>query len=245
MIVSASVGWVLPALLAAGGGAVSANQLRRQIYAMAVAPGEPDRSHCSHCSSRPFGRVPDVRGRCAHCDAQIGPRFAVVELAAALVACVAVLLLGPSIEAVGFASAGIIGVALAAIDIRSYRLPDRLIGIALVMLASTLGIATMLGGEYVRFLEAVGASVALCGAFLIIALIQPGQFGLGDVKLALLTGLALGWLGWQSVLLGACLAFVFSALSTLALLALRRISLRSHIAFGPFMLIGAAAALLR
>jgi leader peptidase (prepilin peptidase)/N-methyltransferase len=74
--------------------------------------------------------------------------------------------------------------------------------------------------------------------------LRPSQLGASDVKLAGLTGLALGWLGWPVLFLGAALAFVLSALVSLGLLAARRISLRDSICFGPFMLGGALVAIL-
>ncbi len=63
---------------------------------------------------------------------------------------------------------------------------------------------------------------------------------MGDVKLAALLGLYLGWLGWTAVLLGALAGFVVQAVAALVLLAARRITLRGDLPFGPAMLIGAA-----
>jgi leader peptidase (prepilin peptidase)/N-methyltransferase len=84
----------------------------------------------------------------------------------------------------------------------------------------------------------------LTGAYLVLALLRPGQLGGGDIKLAGLIGLGLGWLGWPAVIAGAVLAFVLTAVVSLALLAARRIRLRDSICFGPFMLGGALLAIL-
>jgi leader peptidase (prepilin peptidase)/N-methyltransferase len=78
----------------------------------------------------------------------------------------------------------------------------------------------------------------------LLALLRPGQLGGGDIKLAALAGLALGWLGWPAVLAGASLGFLLSAVVSLALLAARRITLRSAISFGPFLLGGTLLAVL-
>ena len=72
----------------------------------------------------------------------------------------------------------------------------------------------------------------------------PVSSGFGDVKLAGLAGLALGWLGWPTLALGAALGFVLCAVVSLGLLATRRIGLRSAICFGPFLLGGAMLAML-
>ena len=81
------------------------------------------------------------------------------------------------------------------------------------------------------------------GSYLLLALLRPGQLGGGDIKLAGLAGLALGWLGWATLLMGAALGFLLSAAASLVLLAARRITLRSEISFGPFLLSGALIAI--
>jgi prepilin signal peptidase PulO-like enzyme (type II secretory pathway) len=77
-----------------------------------------------------------------------------------------------------------------------------------------------------------------------LGLVRPGQLGGGDIKLAGLAGLVLGWLGWPTVLFGAALGFVLAALASLVLLAARRITLRGAISFGPFLLAGALLVIL-
>jgi leader peptidase (prepilin peptidase)/N-methyltransferase len=76
--------------------------------------------------------------------------------------------------------------------------------------------------------------------YLVLALIAPSGLGMGDVKLAGLLGLYLGWLGWGAVVLGAMAGFVVQAVVALLLLATRRIGLRGELPFGPAMLAGAA-----
>ena len=71
-------------------------------------------------------------------------------------------------------------------------------------------------------------------------LISPRGLGMGDVRLAFVLGLYLGWLGWAAVVLGALAGFVVQAVIALGLLATRRIRLRDELPFGPAMLAGAA-----
>ena len=52
------------------------------------------------------------------------------------------------------------------------------------------------------------------------AAINPAGLGLGDVKLGLVLGLHLGWLGWSQVLAGAVLGFVLQAVVAVVLLGL-------------------------
>jgi leader peptidase (prepilin peptidase)/N-methyltransferase len=143
-----------------------------------------------------------------------------------------------------FGLLGALGVALGAIDIAVYRLPDRLTLPAYFATLALLSLAALLGHDAGALLRALLASVALAATYFLLAVLRPGQLGGGDVKLAGLIGLALGWLGWSPVLYGAAFGFVLSAVVSLILLAVRRISLRSSICFGPFMLGGALLAIL-
>jgi leader peptidase (prepilin peptidase)/N-methyltransferase len=67
--------------------------------------------------------------------------------------------------------------------------------------------------------------------------------GFGDVKLAGVLGLYLGYLGWAHLFAGTFAAFVLGGLWSVAILLSRKGNLRSAIPFGPFMLAGAAAAM--
>jgi leader peptidase (prepilin peptidase) / N-methyltransferase len=80
--------------------------------------------------------------------------------------------------------------------------------------------------------------------YLLIGVARPGQLGGGDIKVAGLAGLALGWFGWRTLLAGAALGFILAAVASLALLAARRVTLHSAISFGPFLLGGALIAIL-
>jgi leader peptidase (prepilin peptidase) / N-methyltransferase len=135
----------------------------------------------------------------------------------------------------------LVGTLLAAVDLRTHRLPDRLVlpgaaGVLLLLLlaAATQGAWTTLGRAV------VAALVSLVGYFLL-ALLRAGGLGLGDVKLGGLLGVWLGWFGWSHVVGGVLAAFGLGGLVALALLLTRRVSRSSAIAFGPWMVLGAAA----
>jgi leader peptidase (prepilin peptidase)/N-methyltransferase len=68
--------------------------------------------------------------------------------------------------------------------------------------------------------------------------------GFGDVKLAGLLGLYLGWLGWSPVWIGTLAGFLLGGLAGVALLVARRAHRRTAIPFGPSMLAGALLAVL-
>ena len=77
-----------------------------------------------------------------------------------------------------------------------------------------------------------------------LGLALAGSMGLGDVKLAAVTGLLLGWLGWPAVVLGTVSAFLLAAVVAVVLL-VRGAPRTSHLAFGPAIIAGAAVAVLR
>jgi leader peptidase (prepilin peptidase) / N-methyltransferase len=214
--------------------------LRGPVFRMAVPSGEPERTGCPHCGAT-------VRrwrsASCLDCGRRLGPP-AVLELVTAAVLALLCARFAGQPTVLAFGPLGVLGVALGAIDIAVYRLPDRITLPAYLATLALLSLAAVLGHDAGALLRALLASLALAAAYLLLAILRPGQLGGGDVKLAGLIGLALGWLGWSPVLYGAALGFVLSAVVSLVLLAARRISLRSSICFGPFMLGGALLAIL-
>jgi leader peptidase (prepilin peptidase)/N-methyltransferase len=214
--------------------------LRGPVFRMSVAGGDPERTACPDCGAALAG------WRAARCRA-CGKRFlapAVLELiTAAVLAPVCGRFAGqPAVLAFGFL--GALGVALGAVDVAVHRLPDRLTLPAYPVLVVLLGAAAAIGHDFGALVRALLAGVALAAVYLLLALLRPGQLGGGDIKLAGLLGLGLGWVGWPTVLAGTLLAFALTAVVSLVLLAARRISLRSEIFFGPFMLGGALLAVL-
>jgi leader peptidase (prepilin peptidase)/N-methyltransferase len=137
---------------------------------------------------------------------------------------------------------GALGVAMAYVDLREHRLPDPLTAAALVGGGSLLAVAAAATGAWGAYGRAWLAAMAMFAAFLALALLRPADLGLGDVKLAGVLGLVLGWQGWGFVLVGAFLGFLFGGLTGVGLMLVRRAGRRSSIPFGPFMLLGALVA---
>jgi len=141
-----------------------------------------------------------------------------------------------------FLALGAFGVALGYVDLRRHRLPDALTYAALAAGVLLLGAAAVVDREWGDFVRALLGALALRGFYWLLAMIRPADMGLGDVKLAAVLGLYLGWLGWDFLLVGAFLGFLIGGLVGLVLLALRRAALRTAVPFGPSMLAGALVA---
>ena len=141
---------------------------------------------------------------------------------------------------------GVVGVALTFIDLDVQRLPDLIVLPSYPIAFVLLLVPTVVSGHWGWLLRAVTAALVLFVVYLVLALVSPGGGGLGygDVKLAGLLGLLLGWLGWGSVILSVVAAFVIGGVIALILLLSGRASRSTHIAFGPSMILGAWVALM-
>jgi leader peptidase (prepilin peptidase)/N-methyltransferase len=142
-----------------------------------------------------------------------------------------------------FVALAVLGTGLSAIDIFCHRLPT-----VIVVPAIAAGVISLLGlaigtGEWRSFGRALLGALALGLLFLLLYLIPGGNLGYGDVPLAVLLGLFLGWLGWLEVIWGALLPWLINGPVALVLLLRRRVDRKSRLPFGPAMLAGALLAI--
>ncbi|WP_029433862.1 prepilin peptidase [Blastococcus sp. URHD0036] len=165
-----------------------------------------------------------------------------VEAGTAVLCALTALRPGPSPELPAFVVLAVAAVLLAVIDVQHRLLPDRVVLPSIAVVALLLTAAAAVDGDWAQLGRALLGAVVLFAVFLVMALLAPGQLGMGDVKLAALLGLALGWLGWPAVLFGVLASFVVQALLAVVLLAAGRVTLRSALPFGPAMLLGSALA---
>ena len=135
-----------------------------------------------------------------------------------------------------------LGVAMAYIDMREHRLPDWLTYPAFGGAAFALAGAATITGDWASYGRAWAGAIVLTSAFVVLALVRPGELGFGDVKLVASLGMLLGWIGWGHVVLGAFLSFLLGGVFSIVLLSLRRAGRRTAIPFGPFLLAGTLAA---
>ncbi len=169
----------------------------------------------------------------------LGPPIATVELVLAGVLALVAWRVREPFPLLAFSWIAVIGVALAFVDVAVHRLPD-----ALTLSAFVGGVGLLaLAGEPRRLGVALLCSLGMTACYLTLTLINPAGMGLGDGKLALSLGLALGWFGGMVTLYGALAGFLLSGLYAVTMLVLGRVSRKDSIAHGPFMLLGALAAL--
>lgn len=223
-------------------------------------------SACPSCGEhvRPVDNIPIVswlllRGRCRSCGAPISLRYPLVEGATALAfAGVAAWMLSPlapvaaivdaagpagaiaaSLMAVAYLWLAGASIALAAIDVEHHRLPNAIVLPSYAVAALGLGVPALLAGDTVRLATAAAGAGTLFVLYFVLWLVWPGGMGMGDVKLAGVLGLYLGFSGWAALAVGAFAAFILGGLVSIALIAMKRANRRSGIPFGPWMLGGA------
>ncbi|RHA40539.1 prepilin peptidase [Cellulomonas rhizosphaerae] len=184
-----------------------------------------------------------LRGRCRDCGEPISARYPLVELATGVLFALTALWAGASWVLPALLYLAAIGVALTLIDVDTHRLPNAIVlpsypvALALLVLASWNPGGASDWGALVRAL--IGCA-ALYAIYFVTVLVYPAGMGFGDVKLAGVLGLYLGWFGWGALVLGWFAAFLLGGLYSIGLLLLRRAGRRSGIPFGPWMLLGAA-----
>lgn len=144
---------------------------------------------------------------------------------------------------VALAAFVVLGVWLSVMDGRTHRLPNRIVLPSYPAAILLLGAAGASAGEWHRVLGMLGGAVVLWAAFGVLHVLYRQGLGFGDVKLAGLLGLYLGYAGWPAVWWGPFLALVLGGVWSLLLVMTRRATLRSTVAFGPFLVAGAGLAL--
>jgi len=208
------------------------------------------RSACPSCGAPIENRdnVPVVswlvlRGRCRHCRHPISVRYPLVEVATALLFCGAALRYGfyAALPALLAMLAGLL--ALACIDLETMRLPRRIVYTLLGVVAVLLLAAAVATGDYRSLWIATACAAAWFLLFYAINRADERFLGFGDVRLALVLGLGLGWLGVTSALIGFFAANILGAAVGLALIAAHRMRRDHPIPYGVFLALGAAVAI--
>jgi len=216
------------------------------------------RSHCVKCHHLlgAFDLIPLVsfvflKGHCRYCGVKISPRYFIVELVCGLLFAAAFYSIRPAdfSAAVLLLKYWLVLAALLAvfvIDFEHFLILDCIVfpaaGAALILnfvLDLSLHIKLLsLGSNLVSGL--LGAAV-LWLLFYAVWFFSSGKWlGFGDVKLAILLGLILGW---PLVLVGFMIAVIIGGAVSALLLAFFGKTLKSQIPFGTFLAIGAVLAL--
>lgn len=127
---------------------------------------------------------------------------------------------------------------LVVIDFEHHRLPNRLVGTAAAAGAILLALAALVRRDWHALLRAGEGAAAVYAVLYLLAFASPRSFGFGDVKLGGVLGGYLGWFGWSYVYYGIFAGFLLGMAVAVALLATRRASRKTALAFGPMLVFG-------
>lgn len=189
-----------------------------------------------------------LRGRCRSCAMRIPVRYPLLELAGGVLWVGTFLIVGLSWILPAYLWFVSVTLVLFATDLEHHRLPNRIVFVGFVGGLTLLTAGAMAAGEPVARLGWSGvAGVVYFGFMLVLALLVRGGFGFGDVKMAALLGLFVGYqptldqVGAGESLGGLLVAvfgsFLFGGIVAILLLALRKRGRKQEIAFGPAMII--------
>ncbi|HEV2370398.1 MAG TPA: prepilin peptidase [Acidimicrobiales bacterium] len=204
-------------------------------------------SHCPSCGApvRPRDNIPVfswvlLRGRCRDCRTPIAIRYPLVEAITCGLFLGAAARFGARAELADFCVFLAVLVAISGIDIDHHLVPNRIVYPAAGANLVLLTIASAADGRWRGLEDAVIGGAIGYAALFVIHFIAPRGMGFGDVRLAGLIGLNVGWLGVAHVPVALFAGFLLGALVGVALMALGRAGRRTRVPFAPFLAAGAA-----
>lgn len=209
------------------------------------------RSRCPHCEA-PIGDRDNIpvlswlllKGRCRQCATPISPRYPVVELGTAALFVAAAVRFGASWSLPAFCVFFAALLAISVIDIDHFIVPNRVLYPALFVAFPLLVLAAVATGNWTSLLHAVIGGAGGFLVLLVVHLVSPAGMGFGDVRLAGLIGMMLGWLGLGYAVLGIFLGFLLASIIGIGLIVTRVRGRKDPVPFGPFLAAGAVLAVL-
>jgi leader peptidase (prepilin peptidase)/N-methyltransferase len=172
-------------------------------------------------------------GRCRACRTPIGRLYPAVELATSVLLAACLIAFGFSLEAL---AATVFCAAL--VVVTATDLTHRIVPNVVVLPAAAIVCALMTAADPSP--EWAIAGLAAAAFLLVVALAYPGGMGMGDVKLALLMGVALG----RTVAVALPLGMVLALVPAVVLFARHGSGARKMaIPFAPFLALGSVIAL--
>lgn len=207
-------------------------------------------SRCPQCETPIANRdnIPVVswlllRGRCRSCREPIPAGYPLVEAANGLLWVAAGLRFGVGWALIPFLLLFSTLLAQSVIDLELYRLLDNITFPVLAASALLISGVSLVEGDPRQILFALGGAVGYFLFLFIPALIYPRGMGLGDVKLALLMGLFLGWVNPILCLYALIVAALLGLVAGIVLYVARG-GKSAEFPFGPWLALGCILVLL-
>ena len=206
-------------------------------------------SRCPECKAeiRPRDNIPVLswillRGRCRSCGNPIPAGYPLVELANAVLWVVAGLRFGSSWALLPMLVLFSTLLAQSVIDLELYRLLDKITFPVTAASVVLIAVVSAVEGDATRAGMAVVGGLAYCLFLGIPAVLMPRGMGLGDVKLALLLGLFLGWIHPLLILFALIVACLLGIVVGAGVFVARR-GKSAPFPFGPWLALGCILAI--
>ena len=129
------------------------------------------------------------------------------------------------------------------IDYTTHRLPRGVTFRAAIVGGPLLALAAINHDDNGRIGVMFASFIVTLVLFAMLSALSKGGIGGGDVRLAPVLAMFLGWLGASHVYIGLGVGFILGGIAAGGMLVTRRASVSTRIAFGPFLCIGAVIAL--
>lgn len=132
----------------------------------------------------------------------------------------------------------VVSIVLTAIDLDKHRLPNSIVLPSYAVAGVLFTSAAWLTNDWNGLLRSAVGMAVLFVFYLALRIVKPSGMGGGDVKLAGVIGIYLGWLGWGALVVGAFAGFLYGGVYGIALILFKRAHGRTAIPFGPWMILG-------
>ena len=238
------------AVAAAGAGVLIGPTVRWEAYRTSMPNGALSHKECPQCTNSIVrmrqcwsGHAALPSGGCGQCGWRFGPPPGSVEVAAAAAFAALAIVAHDALTLLAYCWLVSVGLALSLVDVAVHRLPNRLTGALAAGVLVLLGIQAVVSHAGDRLLEASASAVGAALFYLVMWAVTAGGVGLGDAKLAVGLGLAVGWSGWAAVFAAVTLGLFLTGMTAVVLLVLRRVRRKDALPHGPFMVLGSLVVL--
>lgn len=207
------------------------------------------RSHCPHCQHILSWRdlIPVLgflllKGRCRYCHRPISKRYPLVEMAAGFLLVIIWAFTASISGAIFYSIVFLALLAVADYDLQHYLISDKVLLFCLIIALVFLTFTGIQQGNLLNWPNSPLLLGLLAGALasiflgLIHCLTRGQGMGFGDVKLAFILGLIVGW---PDVILALFLSFFIGAIIGLGLVISKKKKMKEALPFGPFLVMGA------